>query len=182
MTAETPDPHDVEPNLHPDLDEPAAADDPTTAAHERRKTRAFATVIVVGAVAVLLGLFLVTRGGWGIVVGSALFVLGGAATFAAGFGFYYRHRARRTLMRHPWRTARVAITGRAPEGSRGKLVVRTEGDEPRAIVITGASPDLAHRIALDAAVEYAGSLDGSGLLFVRALDGEDVYVATMRTR
>lgn len=155
-----------------------AADDARTRRHEQAKDRAFTTAIVVGVLLLAVGVLVMTIGGIWILLGAFLFLLGGSFTFASLIGFFYRRKARRTLAAHPWRTVDVEVLV-APPGRSGRCLIGVQ-THPNQITATGIDRDQLQKIRNGGQLEYAGDLDGGGMLFVRLPEAEEIYIATVR--
>ena len=159
-----------------------AAEDPATRRHEKTKDRAFAFAIVAGLIFIAGGIYVATLGPTGVLFGIVMFLLGAMMGIAAILGFLYRSKARRILALHPWRVAPVTILARPAPGKRGRLIVETTDQSKVPIGITGVSDEFVHGIERGRAIEYAGDLSSSGMLFARIPGGEFVYVAMISSR
>ncbi|WP_153503863.1 hypothetical protein [Cumulibacter manganitolerans] len=155
-----------------------AADDERTRRHERGKDRAFVTTIVIGLALIVAGLLLIAqRGAWAF-LGGFLFLLGGSFGAASVIGLLYRRKARRVLGTHEWVTTAVTVTARPRSGRNGRTIIALR-DTDVTIAVTGLSPEVTNKIERTGELEYAGDLDGSGMLFTRLVDGDEVYVAVV---
>lgn len=153
-----------------------AADDEQTRRHERAKDRAFLGTILVAVALVVAGLYLLPRGGAWSFLGGFLFLLGGSFGAASLIGLTYRRRARRVLSTHEWVRSPVVVTARPKSGRNGRTIVQLT-DSGTTLAISGLDPAVANRIEREAQLEHAGELTGSALLFVRVVDGAEIYVA-----
>ena len=158
-----------------------AADDERTRRHERSKDRAFISTIGLALLLIVGGVLLIARGGVWAFLGGFLFLLGGSFGAASIIGLLYRRKARRVLQTHEWVTTPVSVTARPRSARNGRTIIELT-DPGVTIAVTGLSPEVTNKIERTAQLEYAGELDGSGMLFVRVVDGNEVYVAVVPRR
>lgn len=153
-----------------------ASDDERTQRTERAKSRAFVGTILIAAALLGIGIVLIAQGGAWAFLGAFLFLLALSFGAASIIGLLYRRKARKVLEHHEWVITPVSIKARPRSGSKGRTIVELR-DPGVTIAVTGLPPEVTNRIEREGAVEYAGALDGSSMLFTRPLDGEDVYIA-----
>lgn len=158
-----------------------AADDARTSRHERAKDRAFLGTILLAAALIVGGVLLIAqRGAWAF-LGGFLFLLGLSFGAASLIGLLYRRKARKVLQSHEWVETPIAVVARPRSGRNGRTIIELR--EPGVtIAVTGLSPEVTNRIEREAALEYAGDLAGSQMIFTRLVDGEEVYVAVVPRR
>jgi hypothetical protein len=158
-----------------------AADDERTQRHERAKDRAFIGTIIFAVALLACGLWLLPQGGAWSFLGGFLFLLGGSFGAASLIGLTYRRKARRVLSSHEWVRSPVAVKGRPKSGRNGRTIVELT-DSGTTLAISGLDPAVANRIEREAMLEHAGELAGSSMLFVRVVDGDEIYVAVVPHR
>lgn len=158
-----------------------AADDERTRRHERAKDRAFIGTVLFAVALVIVGIWLLPQGGAWSFLGGFLFLLGGSFGAASLIGLTYRRKARRVLATHEWVRSPVVVTGRPRSGRNGRTIVELT-DSGTTLAISGLDPAVANRIEREALLEHAGELAGSSMLFVRVVDGEEIYVAVLPRR
>ena len=146
--------------------------------HEKSKDRAFALAAFLGLLLLGGGLLILTRGGLWVLLGVLMMMLGGSFACAAILGFGYRAKARKALHRHAWVTAPVVVLARPPSGRKGRvfLGVGTAGDQ---LAVTGLGEEMTAKIGYDKEIEYAGDLRGTEMVFVRPIDADEIYIATV---
>lgn len=155
-----------------------AANDERTQRHERAKDRAFIGTILVAFALIVLGIWLLPQGGVWPFLGGFLFLLGGSFGAASLIGLTYRRKARRVLETHEWVQSPVVVKGRPKSGRNGRTIVELT-DSSTTLAISGLDPAVANRIEREALLEHAGELSGSSMLFVRVVEGEEIYVAVV---
>lgn len=155
-----------------------AANDERTQRHERAKDRAFIGTIIFAVALIVGGVLLLPQGGAWAFLGGFLFLLGGSFGAASLIGLTYRRKARRVLTTHEWVRSPAAVKGRPKSGRNGRTIVELI-DSGTTLAISGLDPAVANRIEREAALEHAGDLSGSSMLFVRVVDGDEVYVAVV---
>lgn len=160
----------------------SAADDPRTSRHEKSKDRYFLATIGGAVLVSIAGILIAVQGKAWLLVGIALFLMGALMGTAAILGFLYRARARRVLRAHPWRRVAIKILHRPAPGRRGRLIVQTTDSAKNAFGITGVGEEFIAAVIEVGALEYAGDLTQSGMLFARIPDGDNVYVAMVSSR
>ncbi|WP_134323985.1 hypothetical protein [Cumulibacter soli] len=158
-----------------------AADDPRTRRHERAKDRAFIGTIIFAVALIVLGVMLLPQGGAWPFLGGFLFLLGGSFGAASLIGLTYRRKARRVLQTHEWVQSPVVVKGRPKSGRNGRTIVELT-DSATTLAISGLDPAVANRIDREGMLEHVGELSGSSMLFVRVVDGFEVYVAVAPRR
>lgn len=155
-----------------------AARDERTARHEKAKDRAFIGALLIAAALIGIGIVLISwRGAWAF-LGGFLFLFGGSIGAASLIGFTYRRKARRVLESHEWVRTPITILARPKSGRSGRTIIELV-DPGQSIAVTGLSPEVTNRLEREGALQYAGDLGGTSMIFVRAMDGEEIYVAVL---
>lgn len=146
--------------------------------HEKTKDRAFAFAVFIGVLLFGGGLLILTRGGLWVLLGVFMMMLGGSFSFAAIVGFAYRAKARKALHKHDWVTAPVAVLAKPPVGRKGRVFLGV-GDAGDQLAVTGLGEEMTAKIGYDKEIEYAGDLRGTEMVFVRPIDADEIYIATV---
>lgn len=156
-----------------------AADDPATARHERAKTRTFSLVLFVAAVLLVGGSILaITPSGWAV-LGVIAILLGLGLLTSGTVGLIARWRARRMLGSNPWREVGVEVLA-APTGSgRGRAVTVPEGTGGHKLLVSNVGVPAADVLRRRGRLWYAGDLTRPGMIFVRLPGQDDVYLAVL---
>lgn len=155
-----------------------AASDERTARHERAKDRAFVGMLLLAGSLLVIGIILLPTGGAWSFLGGFLFLCGGSFGAASLIGLTYRRKARKVLQTHEWIVSPATVRGRPKSGRNGRTLVELTDSETM-LAISGLDPAVANRIDREGRVEHAGDLTGTALLFVRVVDGEEIYVAVV---
>jgi hypothetical protein len=104
--------------------------------------------------------------------------LGGSFGAASLIGLTYRRKARRVLQDHDWVRAVAEVRARPRSGRNGRTIIELV-ETDRTIAVTGLTPEVTNRIERDKRMEYAGDLAGTSMIFVRVVDGDEVYIAVL---